>query len=170
MSRVSPYEEFYLIWRNLARTGAGGRTGLLQTLGVGCLTIAAEVHFAKASPPCGCASEEGSLLLDTAARARHNWQIWLPGTGKTKLLELLALLDGLAGRGCCVIDLHKDLMRNLIFHCAHCLPEYPHLKDRLIILDPTLPSVSASFNPLAPGPGITPEQQADVFQDVAMML
>ncbi len=47
-------------------------------------------------------------FLTEGERARHLYAIGRTGTGKTTLLRSLAMQDIIAGRGCCVIDVHGD--------------------------------------------------------------
>jgi hypothetical protein len=47
-------------------------------------------------------------------RRTHTWIIGRTGTGKSTLLKFLIAQDLRARRGCCVIDLHGDLARDIL--------------------------------------------------------
>jgi hypothetical protein len=47
-------------------------------------------------------------------RRTHTWIIGRTGTGKSTLLKFLIAQDLRAGRGCCLIDLHGDLAREVL--------------------------------------------------------
>jgi hypothetical protein len=49
-----------------------------------------------------------------ADRRSHTWILGRTGTGKSTLLKFLIAQDLRAGRGCCVIDLHGDLSREIL--------------------------------------------------------
>ena len=49
-----------------------------------------------------------------ADRRSHTWVLGKTGTGKTTLLKFLIAQDLRAGRGCCLIDLHGDLARDVL--------------------------------------------------------
>ena len=65
------------------------------------------------------------------------------GSGKTTLIEHLALNDIEQGRGLLVADLHGDMQARLI----NAIPE--HRKDDVIYIDPTDPTHSVGLNLLA---------------------
>lgn len=100
-------------------------------------------------------SHDISLFARTNARASsapfgfrqpdrlfHVYLIGKTGTGKSTLLETLALQDILAGRGCAVIDPHGDLASRL----ARSLPE--SRKRDSIFLDAPSPIQPFGYNPL----------------------
>lgn len=75
-------------------------------------------------------------------RFNHFYTIGRTGTGKTNLLECLALQDIRAGRGVCVIDPHGDLVKRLV-------PLIPgHRWQDLVVLDATDPTNQLTYNPL----------------------
>lgn len=75
-------------------------------------------------------------------RLFHAYLIGKTGTGKSTLLETLALQDIRAGRGCAVIDPHGDLATRL----ALSIPE-PRKND-FIYLDAPSPDQPYGYNPL----------------------
>ena len=75
-------------------------------------------------------------------RLFHAYLIGKTGTGKSTLLETLALQDIRAGHGCAVIDPHGDLVARL----AHSIPE--SRKADSIYLDAPSPTQPFGYNPL----------------------
>lgn len=75
-------------------------------------------------------------------RLSHFYVIGRTGTGKSNLLESLALQDILRGRGVCVIDPHGDLTERLL----RSVPE--HRRADLIYLNAADPNQPYSYNPL----------------------
>lgn len=80
--------------------------------------------------------------LKQADRLFHVYAIGKTGTGKSTLLETLALQDIRAGRGCAVIDPHGDLISRL----ARSIPE--NRKADFINLDAPSPDQPYGYNPL----------------------
>ncbi len=76
-------------------------------------------------------------------RLMHTYIIGKTGTGKTTLLQTFIIQDILFGRGCCVFDIHGDLIKSI----------YPLIpRDRIrdvIYLDIADPAHNYFFNPLA---------------------
>ena len=105
------------------------------------------------------------LVMPNAARSTGTWVIGQPGSGKSKLLELLALQDVLAGRGVAVIDPHGDLFHNLTLHLA-TISRRPELASRMVIVDPTDPKWTVGINPLAAIQGISQARMALFLADV----
>lgn len=77
-----------------------------------------------------------------ADRLFHFYVIGKTGTGKTTLLETLAIQDIHGGRGVAVIDPHGDLAERLVAQ----VPE--SRKDQLIYLDAANPNQPYGYNPL----------------------
>ena len=75
-------------------------------------------------------------------RLLHTLALGQTGTGKSCLLELLALADLAAGRGFALIDPHGDLVERV--HAS--VP--PKLRDRVVYLDATDPGQPFGYNPL----------------------
>ncbi|TVR22425.1 MAG: hypothetical protein EA396_06020, partial [Anaerolineaceae bacterium] len=70
------------------------------------------------------------IRLSTADRLRHAYVVGRTGTGKSTLLQNMALQDIEAGLGVGIIDPHGDLVENL-------LPRIPaHRRHDVILLDP----------------------------------
>src|SRR5258708_40286135 len=83
-----------------------------------------------------------SFGIKQADRLSHVYVIGRTGTGKTNLLEILALQDIWSGRGVCVVDPHGDLVKRL----AERTPE--HRRRGAPFLDPAAPAHRSSYNPL----------------------
>lgn len=80
--------------------------------------------------------------IKQADRLFHTYAIGKTGTGKTTLLETLALQDIVGGRGVAVIDPHGDLAERLV-------AQVPRWRERdLIYLNATDPSQPFGYNPL----------------------
>ena len=75
-------------------------------------------------------------------RFSHLYLLGRTGTGKTTLMETMALQDMVAGRGLCVIDPHGDLVQRL----KAAIP-YKRQQD-LIWFDAPDPSSPYGYNPL----------------------
>lgn len=75
-------------------------------------------------------------------RFSHMYLLGRTGTGKTTLVETMALQDIHAGRGLCVIDPHGDLVQRL----KDAIPE--HRKRDLIWFDAPDPLQPYGYNPL----------------------
>lgn len=71
-----------------------------------------------------------TVRLTAADRRRHLYLIGQTGTGKSHLLQTLAVQDIEAGQGCCVIDPHGDLVDNIL----SLVP--PERIDDVIVFDP----------------------------------
>ena len=80
--------------------------------------------------------------IKRADRRRHMYIIGKSGVGKTKFLELLLRQDISYGRGICLMDLHGDIINNIL----DFIPE-ERIQD-VIIIDPSDINWPASFNPL----------------------
>ena len=80
--------------------------------------------------------------IKQADRLFHTYAIGKTGTGKTTLLETLALQDILGGRGVTVIDPHGDLAARLV-------AQLPAWRERdLVYLNAPDPSQQYGYNPL----------------------
>jgi hypothetical protein len=99
-------------------------------------------------------------------RGVHHYVLGSSSVGKSKLLMDWILQSALAGHGCAVIDPKGDLIFDLLAALAS-LDEgwWPALAERVVLIDPSDPATSATFNPLAVRDGTTPaRQRADLFQ------
>ncbi|MCX6565113.1 MAG: type IV secretion system DNA-binding domain-containing protein [Candidatus Aminicenantes bacterium] len=95
-------------------------------------------------------------------RATHFYVVGATGTGKTKFLEYLIQQDIEKGNGFGVIDPHGDLIEDvkglLILQFS---PDEPELTDKVILIDPTDPIFTVTFNPLEKMPGVPLAEQAN---------
>ena len=95
-------------------------------------------------------------------QATHFYVIGATGTGKTKFLEFLISQDIGKGNGFGVIDPHGDLIEDIKGFLAGACKEaenYSILAERVILIDPTDPNLTVTFNPLERLPNISvPEQ------------
>ncbi len=74
-------------------------------------------------------------------RLMHTYMIGKTGTGKSTLIESMLKQDIQAGRGCCLLDPHGDLVEKIIKQ----IPE--HRKKDLIYFDITDPTLKLKYNP-----------------------
>jgi len=98
-------------------------------------------------------------------RITHLYVIGATGTGKTKFLEFLIQQDIEKGNGFGVIDPHGDLIEDIKGFLA-CEPDAEtrdkkKLSERVILIDPTDPDFSVTFNPLEKLPNTSPAEQAN---------
>ncbi|MBP7806519.1 type IV secretory system conjugative DNA transfer family protein [Candidatus Gracilibacteria bacterium] len=80
--------------------------------------------------------------LKSADKARHLYMVGKSGSGKSKLLELLAYSDIINGRGFALLDPHGDLVDNILKY----IPE--ERKKDIVLFDPTDLNFPVGFNPL----------------------
>lgn len=109
--------------------------------------------------------ETGSPLIQLKGinqehRASHCYIIGQTGVGKTKFIESLILQDIEWERPFCLIDPHVDLYNAVK---AHFIARYdPELLARnIILIDPTDPRHTATFNPLEVSEETTPVEVAN---------
>jgi len=102
--------------------------------------------------------------IDQRYRDTHFYVIGASGTGKTKFLEYLIQQDIKNGAGFGVVDPHGDLIEDikgwLYFYSSKSL------ENDLILIEPTNPETTVSFNPLEQIKGISPEEQAGELVEV----
>ena len=94
-------------------------------------------------------------------RDTHFYVLGASGTGKTKFLEYLIKQDIQNGRGFGVIDPHGDLIENVkgwLYFANRVFGR--DLKKDVILIEPTNPKKTVSFNPLEQMKGVSPEEQA----------
>jgi len=93
-------------------------------------------------------------------RASHFYIIGATGTGKTKFIEYLIQQDIGEGNGFGVIDPHGDLVEDVKgFLAINYSPQDEEISERIILIDPTDPDYTVTFNPLEELAGIsTPSQ------------
>jgi hypothetical protein len=97
-------------------------------------------------------------------RNSHFYVIGSTGTGKSKFLESLIIQDIIKERGIGIIDPHGDLIEDVKVLIAaiykKCEIEEQLAKD-VILIDPSDPNQTVSFNPLERLPGISAAEQAN---------
>src|SRR5262245_29918555 len=84
-----------------------------------------------------------SVVWPDAQRREHAVIIGKTGTGKTHLLELLALQLAARSEGFCVFDFHGDASLSLLERLGGT-----KWAGRLIVLDPSHPTLSPGINVL----------------------
>jgi hypothetical protein len=99
-------------------------------------------------------------------RNSHFYVIGGTGVGKSKFLQYLIMQDVLEGRGVGVIDPHGDLIEDLkglltLGFAGNDDSLFGALANNIILIDPTDPRYTVSFNPLEKLPGIPPAEQAN---------
>ena len=94
-------------------------------------------------------------------RASHFYVVGATGTGKTKLLEFLIQQDIVKGNGIAVIDPHGDLIENIkgFLACYYSFYQDETIFDRVVLIDPTDPDFTATFNPLEKLSGVSIAEQ-----------
>jgi len=95
-------------------------------------------------------------------RATHFYVIGATGTGKTKFLEYLIQQDIYKRNGFGVIDPHGDLIEDVKgFLISRYEPYEEEISDKVILIDPTDPEFTVTFNPLEKTPGTSIAEQAN---------
>ena len=96
-------------------------------------------------------------------RATHLYVVGATGTGKTKFLEFLIRQDITCGHGFGVIDPHGDLTEDIKGFLAYrylCEEDVAEITQRVVLIDPTDPECTVTFNPLEAIPGVSVAEQA----------
>jgi hypothetical protein len=95
-------------------------------------------------------------------RATHLYVIGATGTGKTKFLEFLIQQDIEKGNGHGVIDPHGDLIEDIKgLLTLHYDPEEKEISEKVILIDPTDPELTITFNPLEKLPNVSVSEQVN---------
>jgi excisionase family DNA binding protein len=94
-------------------------------------------------------------------RATHFYVIGATGAGKTKFLESLIRQDIDKGNGLAVIDPHGDLVEDIKSYIASRYGHRCDFADRFIVVDPTAPDYTVTFNPLEKLSGVSVPEQAN---------
>ncbi|MEI2696192.1 MAG: type IV secretion system DNA-binding domain-containing protein [Saprospiraceae bacterium] len=94
-------------------------------------------YFAKV----GWRSDQRPFGIKQADRLMHTYIIGKTGTGKSTCLETMIMQDILAGRGCCLLDPHGDLVEKIV----KAIPEDRKLD--LIYFNITDPKLNLRYNP-----------------------
>ena len=82
-------------------------------------------------------------------RATHFYVIGATGTGKTKFLEYIIQQDIQKKNGFGIIDPHGDLIEDIKgFLALYYEPSEEEISERVILIDPTDPDFTVTFNPL----------------------
>jgi hypothetical protein len=95
-------------------------------------------------------------------RATHQYVVGATGTGKTKFLENLIREDIERFNGFGIIDPHGDLIEDIKSFLAfrYCESDDPDcIASRVVIIDPTDPIYTVTFNPLEATPGVSVAEQ-----------
>ena len=92
------------------------------------------------------------VVVPLTALRSHAYLVGGTGTGKSRLLRLLAEQDIAAGHGLCLIDPHGDLCEALVAYLATLPGGHPALA-RAVLIDPTDREWAVGFNPLQVPPG-----------------
>jgi type IV secretory pathway VirB4 component len=102
--------------------------------------------------------------IDQKYRATHFYVIGASGTGKTRFLEFLIQQDIRNGEGFGVIDPHGDLIEDIkgwLYIYSNKL-----LEEDIVLIEPTAPEKTITFNPLEQIKGVSPEEQAGKLVEV----
>lgn len=97
-------------------------------------------------------------------RATHLYVIGATGTGKTKFLEFLIQQDIEKGNGFGVIDPHGDLIEDIKGFLACCYDDpgdEKKISERVVLIEPTDPNFSVTFNPLDKLSNVSAAEQAN---------
>lgn len=100
--------------------------------------------------------------IDEEDRTTHFYVIGATGTGKTKFLEYLIQQDIEKGKGFGVIDPHGDLIEDIKGYIAlQYADRRKIISDRLILINPTDPDFTVTFNPLDKISNVSIAEQAN---------
>jgi len=112
-------------------------------------------------------SQEVSQLkgIDDKYRSAHFYIIGGSGTGKTKFLESLIQQDIKKGNGFGIIDPHGDLIED-VKGWLYLSNQNKDFLENVVLIDPTDPDFTVSFNPLEKIEGIPAAEQAKELLEV----
>jgi len=92
----------------------------------------------------------------------HFYVIGASGTGKTKFLQFLILQDIEKGNGFAIIDPHGDLIEDIKgILSLHYKPDDKEIAEKVVLIDPTDPDFTVTFNPLEKLPGVSVAEQVN---------
>lgn len=95
-------------------------------------------------------------------RSIHFYVIGASGSGKTKFIQFLILQDIEKGNGFAVIDPHGDLIEDIKGVLSlHYQPDDNDITNRVVLIDPTDPQYTVTFNPLEKLPGVPMTEQVN---------
>ncbi|MHB8173967.1 MAG: helix-turn-helix domain-containing protein [Nitrospirota bacterium] len=94
-------------------------------------------------------------------RATHFYVIGATGSGKTKFLESLIRQDIEKGNGLAVIDPHGDLVEDIKGYIDYYHGGNEDITGRVILVDPTDPEYTVTFNPLEKLPDVSISEQVN---------
>jgi len=100
-------------------------------------------------------------------RSTHFYVIGATRTGKTRFLEYLIQQDIENGFGFGVIDPHGDLVEDVkgwLYFAKRCLGR--DLEKDVVLIEPTNPEITVSFNPLEQIKGVPPEEIAGELEGI----
>ena len=109
------------------------------------------------------------VILREDMRPTHLAIVGLSGVGKSYLLENLIRQDIQHGTGLALFDVHGDLADNVIAFLAEHTDKKPNLADKVILVEPFDPIVSAGFNPLEGAASTSAYKQAQELAHVLRM-
>ena len=94
-------------------------------------------------------------------RATHFYVIGATGSGKTKFLESLIRQDIEKGNGLAVIDPHGDLVEDIKGFIDYYHGSDEDITGRIILVNPTDPEYTVTFNPLEKLPDVSVSEQVN---------
>jgi septin family protein len=95
--------------------------------------------------------------IKQADRLMHTYLIGKTGVGKSTLIETMIIQDIQAGRGCCLLDPHGDLVEKIV----KAIPE--NRKDDLIYFNIPDVSLKLKYNPFRK---VSPEKRSLVASGI----
>lgn len=98
-----------------------------------------------------------------ADRATHTYVVGATGTGKTRFLQFLIWQDVMSGHGFGIVDPHGDLVedvKGLLAGHYWLDDDVESITNRVVIVDPTDPKYTVTFNPLERVHGVSVAEQA----------
>jgi hypothetical protein len=94
-------------------------------------------------------------------RATHFYIIGATGSGKTKFIEFLIRQDIEKGNGFAVIDPHGDLIEDVKGFLSYHYGHQNSLAEKVVLINPSDPDYTVTFNPLEKLPGVTISEQVN---------